>query len=445
MDSNLPVKKIIPRPDYIGELDRHRKLPDLIKIITGVRRCGKSTILKMYQEKLLDEGIDEKQILSINMEDFTNRHLRDGAKLHQHVEDNAVKNKMNYVFLDEVQSVSDFGEVINSLRLRENMDLYVTGSNSSLLSGKLPKILGGRYIQIHMFPLSFKEYFDGYPSEHKIPLETIFQDYIENSSFPEALVYCHNLTMFSNITSYPGNDQFSIPVHSWNRQGVQEYLSHIYESIIMRDVMQNDNIKELPQLTRVINFLFSSIGSETSINNMMGVINNEFKLKTDDKKIYAPMLEKYVQALLDCFIFYKAEKHYISGKELLRTNAKYYAVDAGLRYYLLGGTMETDSGHILENIVYLELLRRGYKTSIGKIGDKEIDFIAQKPGGRTEYYQVSQSVISEETLKRELAPLQAIKDNYPKFLLTRDYNSNNYNGIRHINVLDWLLGNERTL
>jgi predicted AAA+ superfamily ATPase len=208
----------------------------------------------------------------------------------------------------------------------------------------------------------------------------------------------------------------------------------------MRDVMQHDDVKELPQLTRVVNFLFSNIGSETSINNMVGVVNNEFKLKPNDKKLYAPMLEKYLEALIDSFVFYKADKQYISAKELLRTNAKYYAVDAGLRYYLLGGAAKTDAGHLLENVVYLELLRRGYKVKIGKIGDKEIDFVAQQPENRIEYYQVSQSVMDETTLSRELAPLQAIKDNYPKFLLTRDYDRNNYHGIQHINVLDWLLG-----
>ena len=416
----MPENKILPRPDYLADLERHRVTRDLIKIVTGVRRCGKSTILKMYQEKLRCEGIKNEQILAIDFEDFSNKPLLDGANLHEFVINKTSKNSQNYVFLDEIQLVCEFGEVINSLRMKHNIDLYVTGSNASLLSNKLPKILGGRYIQIHMFPLSFKEYAAGYPSEYKMPADIMFQNYLENSSFPEALIYCRNSG-------------------DWDMQGVREYLSHIYESIIMRDVMQRDDVKELPQLTRVINFLFSNIGSETSINNMTGVINNDFKLKQNDKKLYAPILEKYLTALLDCFIFYKAEKQYISGKELLRTNAKYYAVDAGLRYYLLGGTAQTDAGHMLENVVYLELLRRGYKVKIGKIDDKEIDFVAQKPGGLTEYYQVSQSVMDENTLTRELESLQMIKDNYPKFLLSRDYNSNNYKGIQHQNVLDWLL------
>ena len=428
------MEKTVSRPEYLAELERHRIVPDLIKMVTGVRRCGKSTLLKLYQNKLRVEGIGDKQILAVNLEDFENKPLLDGAKLHEYILAHTAKTKKNYVFLDEIQLVSEFGEVINSLRLRKNIDLYVTGSNSSLLSGKLPKILGGRYIQIHMFPLSFREYMNGHPKHGKGNVDTVFQQYLEYGSFPETLAYWKNNASRSGA---------SRSVAAWDQQGMREYLSHIYESIIMRDVMQHDDVKELPQLTRVVNFLFSNIGSETSINKMVGVVNNEFKLKPNDKKLYAPMLEKYLEALIDSFVFYRADRQYISGKELMRTNAKYYAVDTGLRYYLLGGTATTDAGHLLENVVYLELLRRGYKVKIGKIGDKEIDFVAQQPENRIEYYQVAQSVMDENTLSRELAPLQAIKDNYPKFLLTRDYDRNNYNGIQHINVLDWLLGKRR--
>jgi predicted AAA+ superfamily ATPase len=430
METDIPENQIISRPDYLAALERHRVAPDLIKIVTGVRRCGKSTIMKMYQDKLRSEGVTDKQILAINLEDYANRSLLDGAQLHQYVEDHVVKGKQNYVFLDEIQLVREFGEVINSLRLRKNIDLYVTGSNSTLLSGRLPKILGGRYIQIHMLPLSFKEYASVYTHDNKFNADTVFQNYLEYGSFPETHVYTKK--------------------NKWELKGVREYLAHVYLSIIMRDVMQQDGVKELPQLSRVINFLFSNIGSETSINKMLDVINNEFKLKLGDKKMYAPMLERYLQALVDGFVFYKADKQYLSNKELLRTNAKYYAVDVGLRcyLYLLGGTAASkkagasDAGHLLENVVYLELLRRGYNIRIGKINDKEIDFVAQKPGGLVEYYQVSQSVMDENTLARELASLQALKDNYPKFLLTRDYDHNNYKGIQHINVLDWLLNKE---
>ena len=440
METKLPPRKVVSRPGYLAELERHRIVPDLIKMVTGVRRCGKSTLLKLYQNKLRAEGIGEKQILAINLEDFANKPLLNGEKLHEFILAHTVKTKKNYVFFDEIQLVSEFGEVINSLRLRKNIDLYVTGSNSSLLSGKLPKILGGRYIQIHMFPLSFREYMSAHPKHGKGNVDTVFQQYLEYGSFPEMLAYWKNSVSRSGASGSGA----SRSIAAWDQQGMREYLSHIYESIIMRDVMQHDDVKELPQLTRVVNFLFSNIGSETSINNMVGVVNNEFKLRPNDKKLYAPMLEKYLEALIDSFVFYRADRQYIRGKELMRTNAKYYAVDTGLRYYLLGGTATTDAGHLLENVVYLELLRRGYKVKIGKIGDKEIDFVAQQPESRIEYYQVAQSVMDENTLSRELAPLQAIKDNYPKFLLTRDYDRNNYNGIQHINVLDWLLGKRRS-
>ena len=416
---------IIERPEYIANLERHKIAQDLIKIITGVRRCGKSTILKMYQEKLRKNGVKENQIISIDMEDLENKPLWDGEELHKFILGKITKSELNYVFLDEIQHVSDFGESINSLRKKGNIDLYVSGSNASLLSGRLPKILGGRYIQIHMLPLSFSEYAGAFSGKKDISIDTLFQHYLENSSFPEALIYWE-----------------SIAVNQWDRKGIRDYLSHVYESIIMRDCLQRDDVKELPQLTRVVNFLFSNIGSETSINNMVTVINNEFKVKPKEKNLYAPILETYLSALLDSFIFYKAERRSIKGKELLRTNAKYYSVDAALRHCMLGGTSEQNAGHILENIVFLELLRRGYKVNVGKIGDKEIDFIAYKQDGSLEYYQVSQSVIDEKTLLRELEPLQSIKDHYPKYLLTRDYDRSNFNGIRHINVLDWLLGKE---
>jgi hypothetical protein len=277
-----------------------------------------------------------------------------------------------------------------------------------------------------MLPLSYKEYLHTFTGQKKSSLDIIFRQYLEYSSFPESLIYRKKFINADNERS------------QWDQQGVREYLLHIYESIMMRDVMLYDDVKELPQLTRVVHFLFSNIGSETSINNMVGVINNEFKLKPNSKALYAPILEKYLTALLDSFVFYRADKQHISSKELLRTNAKYYAVDVGLRYSLLGETVAKDAGHILENIVYLELLRRGYKVKFGRIGDKEIDFIAQKPGGQTEYYQVAQSVMEESTLVRELEPLQMITDNYPKFLLSRDYNNASYKGIKHVNVLEWL-------
>jgi predicted AAA+ superfamily ATPase len=435
----MPEIKLIDRPEYMAKLERHRATPDRIKIVTGVRRCGKSTLFKLFQDKLRSEGIKDEQILPINLEDFANRSLLDGRALHDYIEAHAAKDKLTYVFIDEVQLVQDYADVITSLRMRNNIDLYVTGSNNSLLPTKLPKKLGGRYQQIHMFPLSFKEYVSAYrPIIETSPnrWETQFQDYITYGSFPETLAYWDPKipSAFDPAKESLENNR------GWDVQGAREYLASTYDSILVRDIMTHDGIRELPQLTRVINFMFSNIGNATSVNKMMAMINDEFKTSPKNKMLYAPMLEKYLEALLDCFLFYKADIQR-SGRELLRTNAKYYAVDVSLRQLLIGGAPTRDAGHILENIVYLELLRRGYEVRVGKIGDKEkeIDFIAQTSDGRIEYYQVAQSVIDETTLARELASLESVKDNYPKFLLTRDVARNDYNGIQHINVLEWLV------
>ncbi|MDR3244059.1 MAG: ATP-binding protein [Elusimicrobiota bacterium] len=422
---------LIPRPSYVAALDRHRKSAnhlDKIKIITGIRRCGKSKLLDIYQDKLRKEGVKDSDIIVVRLEERENQRLKDGNILHNYILEKTAESKLAYVFLDEVQLVSDFADIINSLRMRENIDLYCAGSNSSLLSQNLSRILGGRYISIYMFPLSFKEYISGFPKNQSISptIDEIFKDYLEQSSFPEVLSYYTESRL----------DAADLD-RGWNFAGVREYLDAIYKDILI-DVMQHDGVKELPQLDRVIRFLFSNVGSQSSINNMLGVINNEFKLKPQDKNMYAPILETYINALLDSFVFYKANVQQF-GKNLLRATAKYYAVDVGLRYFLLGGNAMTDAGHILENVVYLELLRRGYKVEIGKIGDIEVDFVATLPGGKAEYYQVSQSVLAEETLSRELASLEKLKDNHPKFLLSRDYGNQNYKGIQHVNVLEWLL------
>jgi predicted AAA+ superfamily ATPase len=227
----------------------------------------------------------------------------------------------------------------------------------------------------------------------------------------------------------------------YDKQGAQDYLESVYDSIIVKDVMRQTGVKEITILERVIKFMFSNIGHETSLNAIAGCLNNDLKFHKEEKKVYSATLENYVSALLNSFLFYEATRYYIKGKEYIKTNSKYYAADIGLRYFLLGGGQDTDSGKMLENIVYLELLRRGYKVKVGKVGqkEKEIDFVASKPGGEIEYYQVSQTVIEQSTFNREFGALQDIKDNYPKFVLTRDWSNKNHNGIKQMNVLDWLL------
>jgi len=280
-------------------------------------------------------------------------------------------------------------------------------------------LLGGRYIDIQMLPLSFKEYAAAFKNS-TLSKDELFQNYLEQSSFPETLQYLQN--------------------GKYDKIGAADYLDSVYNSIIVKDIMKQPGVKEISLLERVIRFMFSNIGNETSLNGIVNYINNDLKLLPGEKKVYSATLESYIGALLKSFLFYEAGRYYIKGKEYIKTNAKYYAVDIGLRYFLLGGAHNADTGQMLENIVYLELLRRGYKVKVGKAGNKEIDFVAAKPGDEIEYYQVSQTVMDGKTYEREFAPLKELRDNYPKFVLTRDWANKNDAGIKQINVLDWLLG-----
>ena len=406
------IEYMITRYEYLTELEGHRGKSNLIKVVTGVRRCGKSTLLQLFQKKLKRNRVPSARIVNISLEGFENEELRDGKSLYRYVKSRLKGNELHYVFIDEVQLAAGYEEAVNSLRLLKNVDLYVTGSNSNILSGKLATRWAGRYVEVRMLPLSFREYASVFPKT-RINAEQIFRSYIEQSSFPEVLAY---------------NDP----------SGIRAYLDTIYNSIMIKDVMLQQGVKEAALLERVVKCLFSNIGSETSINNMVNMLNNDLRLRSTEKKVYAAALEAYIDGLLKSYVFYKAERHYVKGREYLRTNAKYYAVDVGLRYYLLGNK-GADSGHILENIVYLELLRRGYKVYIGKVGEKELDFVAEGANG-LEYYQVAETVRGRETLARELAPLNAIPDHFPKYLLTRDYEpKTSHNGIRQLNVLEWLL------
>ncbi|GHV26050.1 ATPase [Spirochaetia bacterium] len=418
---------MINRPEYVDALIRHKDKSNLIKVVTGVRRCGKSTLFELFQDHLRGSGIKDSQIITINLESRDNATFRGGDVLYNYVKGRTADNQQYYVFLDELQLAADYEDVANGLRMQKNIDLYVTGSNSNILSGKSTKKTesdaketqwGGRYIDIKMLPLSFKEYVSAFV-DTKLGKDELFRNYIEQSSFPESLEYTRD--------------------GSYDKQGVQEYLDTVYNSILIKDIMKQDGVKDVSLLERVIDFMFANLGNETSLNGIIGVLNNDLKLRPDDKRVYAATLENYVSALLKSFLFYSTTGYNNKGKEYLTSNAKYYAVDVGLRYYLLGGDSATDSGHVLENIVYLELLRRGYKIKVGRVKGKEVDFVAAKPGGVKEYYQVSQTILAADTLMRELTPLKSIKDSYPKFILTRDWTNSVDAGIRTINVLDWLL------
>lgn len=378
---------------------------NLIKVVTGIRRCGKSTMFELFQNYLKEHGIEEEQIINVNLEDGDYREIRTSKKLFEYVEGRLIKNKKNYVFLDEVQQVNNFQEGVDWLYAKKNVDLYITGSNAFFLSGELATLLSGRYVEIKMQPLSFKEYASAYPNNTN--MSTVYMNYLQNSSFPGTLELSR-------------------------KKDIRTYLEGIYSTILLKDIVTRKKIADPSMLQSVVEFIFDNIGnmcSSTKIANSMTSLG---------RKISVPTVESYLSALADSFILYKVGRYDIKGKQYLATGSKYYVADIGLRYFLLG-TRHTDMGHILENIVYLELLRRGYEVYIGKVGDGEVDFIAINAEGET-YYQVSQTVMEEQTLKRELSSLDAIKDHNPKYLLTMDYTPlTSYNGIKQINVLEWLL------
>jgi predicted AAA+ superfamily ATPase len=398
---------MIDRPDYIKRLFALKdKRP--IKIITGVRRSGKSTLLELFQKELLKQGIKPKQIQSINLEDIGNEHFRDYRLLYNHVVKNIVQGKQNYVFLDEIQVVPEFGKVANSLYLKGNVDVYLTGSNSKIQSKHIANTIEREYMQIHLLPLSFREYLSAWQGSN---LDDIYDDYLRYSSFPFILNFRES--------------------GKWDERSVNDYLTYIYEKIVLKDIVENKNISSISRLDAVIKFMADNISKETSVNNIANAMTSA------GTKIDYKTVESYLEAFCNSFILYKIDRYDIKGKERLKTLNKYFLVDLGLRYLLLG-KKKVDTGKILENIVYLELLRRGYKVYIGKIGNKEVDFVAEGLNG-TEYYQVAETIRGDETFQRETTALEAIKDHNPKFILTRDYDTSSHNGIKIKNVLEWLI------
>ena len=347
---------MVPRSEYISQLEAYKD-KQIIKVITGLRRSGKTTLMEIYKESLIASGVSLEQIIHINFEDVDNAYIEDYRLLYQEVKTRLIPDKMNYVILDEVQYVSGFERAIDSLYIRKNCDVYITGSNSKLLSGDLATLLSGRYVEINVLPLSFKEYVSA--KEEKSRIDMLFSNYVQTSSFPFVL-------------------QLDT---TWS---IQQYLSSIYDSVVLKDIIGRRKSVDVSILNRIIRFLFDSIGSEISANRIAGT------LTSSGRKISVPTVDIYLKAVVDSFLFYKTERYDIKGKELLSTNPKYYAADIGLRRAVLG-SKAGDAGHLLENIVYLELIRRGYKTYVGKTGNAEVDFIAFGENG-PEYYQVAYTV-----------------------------------------------------
>jgi len=395
---------MIQRTEYLNQL-KSFKDKQLIKVVTGIRRCGKSTLFDLYIEYLKEQGIEDEQIIAINLEDPEFHDLKEYMQLYDYISEKLIKDKKNYVFLDEVQNVNEFQKACDGLFINKNVDLYITGSNAYLLSGELATLLSGRYVEIKMLPLSFKEYVEA--QENKSDLQRKYVDYLTKSSFPYALELD-------------------------TKKEIEMYLEGIYSSVVLKDIVSRKKISDVPVLKNILRFMFDNIGNPVSATK----ISNS--LTASGSKVSVNTVEVYLQSLVDSFILYKTDRFDIKGKQYLATGGKYYAVDIGLRYYLLG-TKSADRGHILENIVYLELLRRGYEVHIGKVGNTEVDFIAVGEEGE-EYYQVAYTVADDEVLKRELFPLEHISDHNPKYLLTMDNEPfTSHNGIKQINVLDWLL------
>lgn len=397
---------MIERKEYLNALKRWQD-KQVIKVITGIRRCGKSTLMELFQQELRKQGVPEDRMISVNLEDFSNYEYRDPMKLHNFiVEKAAASAKKTYVFIDEIQNIENFPPMVDSLFLRKNLDLYITGSNAYMLSGELATHLSGRYVTIDMLPLSFSEYVEWIGNTSDLGRK--YREYLETSSFPY-------------VTELNGD-----------QKAIEEYLSGIYHTVVLKDVLGRLKNADPMILESILRFVYSSTGSPISTKKIADTMTSE------GRKIDVRTVEKYLAAFQDSYIVYQAKRFDIRGKQHLKTLEKYYAVDIGLRFFLLG-RKNLDTGHLVENVVYLELLRRGYDVSIGKMDEYEVDFVAVSQEG-TQYIQVAASVRDENTLLRELRPLQRIHDHYPKFILTLDDDPDaDYDGIRRVNALEWLI------
>lgn len=397
---------MINRGENLNQLVKWRE-KKIIKVVTGVRRCGKSTLFTLYTDYLKSVGVDGDQIISINLEDLAYESLLDYKALHAYVMAHLCKGRMTYVFIDEAQNCKNFEKAVDSLFIKPDVDVYITGSNAYMLSGELATLLSGRYITIDMLPLSFREYCEATGGSD---MKQAFNDYLRFGSFP----YVAMLEQDEAI--------------------IKSYIDGIYNTILIKDVAQREGIADIPLLESIVKTLADSIGSPVSTKKISDTISSS------GRKISVNTVDHYLRALTDSYIFYKADRYDIKRRQQLKTLGKYYMVDTGIRSMLLSGTAG-DVGHLIENVVYLELLRRGFKVNIGKLAETEVDFVASGSDGVT-YFQVSASVLNEETLKRELGPLQKIQDNHPKLLLTLDDigAGSNYEGIRQINLIEWLLG-----
>jgi len=397
------------RSEYLDFLIRSKDR-NIIKVVSGVRRCGKSTMFELFREYLLENGVKKEQIISINFEELEYENLCSYRKLYDFVMKKVKSGEKYYLFLDEIQNVDKFEKAVDSFFVKKNIDVYITGSNAYFMSGEMATLLSGRYIELKMLPLSFSEYCEGIALYRKenISNEKLYNNYLTESSFPYVLQL------------------------GGQEKEINDYLRGIYSSVLLKDIIARHKISDVMMFESVAKFVFDSIGSPLSINKIANTMTSLGR-KTDNKTI-----EKYIQGLCDSLILYHARRYNIKGKQLLATLGKYYIVDIGLRNMMLGNK-RSEVGHILENVVYLELIRRGYEVFVGVIDEYEVDFVANNEKG-TIYVQVSASVRDEKTFEREIRSLKKIKDNFPKYLITLDNDPNaQIDGIHKINAIDWML------
>jgi predicted AAA+ superfamily ATPase len=393
----------IERPLYLNWLLNWRN-EDVIKVVSGVRRCGKSTLFEMYKAYLLVNDVSLNQIISINFEDFSLQHLCDPKTLHEYINELTLYKKKYFIFLDEIQNVSHFERVVDSLFLNKNLDIYITGSNAYFLSGELATLLSGRYVELKMLPLSFKEFVS---SKSETNLRLLYNEYLK-SSFPYATTL--------------------------NDEKQRQYLEGIYTTVVLKDIVKRINVADVTTLELIVRYFYAEIGNIQNTNKIANTLISAGN-KTSNKTV-----TRYIEGIENSMLIYRADRYNLKGRKIFLNSAKYYAVDNGLRRFIAGDRSE-DYGHILENIIYLELLRRGYIVYVGVVETFEVDFMAKRSNGEQLYIQVSYNTENEETLKRELKPLELIKDQHPKLLLTMDeiLPEQNFNGIIKTSALRWLM------
>lgn len=408
------MTELINRPEYLKQLIQHKDV-DLVKIVTGIRRCGKSSLLDLFHQYLSDNGVADSNIIHINLESLRYRTLSDYLAFYNYVSERIAKSGKTYLIFDELQAVQHWEKAIESFRLDFDVDIYITGSNAYLLSTEFSTLLSGRYVEIRMLPLSFKEFLIFYDFEPSVTAEEKFQRYLQFGGMPILKEY------------------------HFNEARSNQALEGIYSTVVLRDILQRSNQADQEILQKIVLFLCSNIGSITSPNSIGNVLSNEGELQAGkNKTIAGKTVDKYISLLRSAFIFYSVGRYDIKGKQLLKTLGKNYIIDLGFRNMLLG-YRDADRGHIIENIVFLELLRREYRVYIGKFGETEVDFVAEKPNDKL-YIQVTESMQSPETRERELRPLRMIPDNYEKIVLSMDRNYiQSYDGIKSLYLIDWLL------